>query len=88
MKGTCLDRHVKIAFRLGPRADNLVPGQEGVDPLMWATCERHELSHGNRIPAKAGASGQARALSEEGDLVAIVEVDGDEWQPRKVFFVS
>jgi hypothetical protein len=27
----------------------------------------------------------ARAVSQQGDLVAVIEVNNGEWQPRKVF---
>jgi tRNA pseudouridine55 synthase len=48
------------------------------------------IRHGHRIPAEAGQSGLARGVSQQGDLVALLEVDPatQEWQPRKVFFQS
>jgi tRNA pseudouridine55 synthase len=40
------------------------------------------------VPAETGANGWARGISEQGELVALMEVDTNtsEWQPRKVFF--
>ena len=48
------------------------------------------IKHGQRIPAESGASGWARGLSEQGDLIALLEVvEGDDfWQPRKVFVTT
>lgn len=48
------------------------------------------VRHGHRVPAveEVPAETIARAVSEEGRLVALVEYDPEahEWQPRKVFF--
>lgn len=45
------------------------------------------IRHGHRIPAESGSSGMARAISYDGELVAILEAveDGTLWHPRKVF---
>jgi tRNA pseudouridine55 synthase len=42
------------------------------------------------VPAEPEAKGWARGVSQQGDLVALMEVDeeSNEWQPRKVFFQS
>jgi tRNA pseudouridine55 synthase len=46
------------------------------------------IRHGHRIPAEPGSKGWARGVSQQGDLVALLEHDDEtnEWQPRKVFF--
>lgn len=84
-------RQLRDDFETGTWAKNLIPAAEALGD--WPAVELDEemlqkVRNGNRIPAEAGAKGQARAVSQEGELVAIVEVDGDEWQPRKVFFAS
>ena len=49
-----------------------------------------QVRHGHRVPAVEDVPTDtiARAVSEEGELVALVEYDPEahEWQPRKVFF--
>jgi tRNA pseudouridine55 synthase len=57
------------------------------------------IRHGHRIPVEAqeeedmseiehGTKGWARGVSQQGDLVALLEleVETSEWQPKKVFF--
>jgi tRNA pseudouridine55 synthase len=48
------------------------------------------VRHGHRIPAEGEANGWVRGVSQQGDLVALLEFDPEvgEWQPRKVFFQS
>ena len=48
------------------------------------------VRHGHRIPAEPDSEGWSRAISQQGDLVALLEFNSDsgEWQPRKVFFQS
>jgi tRNA pseudouridine55 synthase len=48
------------------------------------------VRHGHRVPAEPGSRGWVRGVSEQGDLVALMELDeaANEWQPRKVFFSS
>jgi tRNA pseudouridine55 synthase len=57
-------------------------------PIIEVDEEGYELvRNGHRIPSEPDAQGLARAVSLEGDLVAILEaVEGsDLWHPRKVF---
>ena len=51
--------------------------------MMW-------VSQPRLVAAVSNASGWARAVSQQGDLVALVEYieEDGEWQPRKVFFQS
>jgi tRNA pseudouridine55 synthase len=58
----------------------------------WATVqlsveEAEKLRNGIAIPAPEGATGRARAITPDGELLAVVEVDPEAktWQPRKVF---
>jgi tRNA pseudouridine55 synthase len=46
------------------------------------------IRHGHRIAAQGGEKGWVRGISQQGDLVALMELDEatNEWQPRKVFF--
>ncbi|MEX1071316.1 MAG: tRNA pseudouridine(55) synthase TruB [Anaerolineales bacterium] len=84
-------RRLREAFEQGSWAQYLIPAAEAL--ADWPAIELDEetlqkVRNGHRIPAKAGDQGMARAVSEQGDLVAIMEVNGEEWQPRKVFFQS
>jgi tRNA pseudouridine55 synthase len=46
------------------------------------------VRHGHRVPAETEDKGMARGISQQGELVALLEIDPEthEWQPRKVFF--
>jgi tRNA pseudouridine55 synthase len=84
-------RQLRDDFETGAWAKNLIPAADALSD--WTTVEVNEeelkkLVNGNRIPIREGDTGMARALSQQGELIAIIEVDGDEWQPRKVFFQS
>ncbi len=81
-------RRLREAFETGTWAQHLIPAAEAL--ADWPAVELdadmlEKVRNGHRIPAKEGDTGLARAVSEQGDLVAVVEVDGGEWQPRKVF---
>jgi tRNA pseudouridine55 synthase len=86
-------RRLREAFEAGNWAQYLIPAAEALSD--WHTIELdaellEQVRHGHRFPAEEGATGWARAISEQGDLVALIEVDEEtqEWQPRKVFFTS
>lgn len=81
-------RRLREAFETGTWAQHLIPASEAL--ADWPAIELdadmlEKVRNGHRIPAKEGDQGLARAVSEQGDLVAVMEVDGAEWQPRKVF---
>ncbi len=66
------------------------PAAEALPDLPIVTVEEPDLErirNGLRIPSSDGAAGMARALTPDGELVAILvsAEDGQEWQPRKVF---
>jgi tRNA pseudouridine55 synthase len=71
----------------------LIPAAEALND--WYTVvltfeQVDDVRHGHRVSApevvETGLWG--RAISEEGELVALIEYDAEanEWQPRKVFF--
>jgi len=81
------------AFDNGSWYKYLIPAAEALSD--WYTVELtyeqvDAVRHGHRVPAteivKEGLWG--RAVSQEGELVALIEYDAEtnEWQPRKVFF--
>jgi tRNA pseudouridine55 synthase len=81
------------SFEVGDWYKHLIPAAETLSD--WHTLEltpddMDKIKHGHRIPAEEGASGWARGLSEQGDLIALLEAgEGeDSWQPRKVFITS
>lgn len=84
-------RVLREAFEAGDWYKNLIPAAEALAdwPMVELDADQMEfVRHGHRIPAESGQTGWARGVSEQGDLVALMEVDEDtlEWQPRKVFF--
>ena len=84
-------RILREAFEAGDWYNNLIPAAEALAdwPMVELDADQMEfVRHGHRIPAESGQTGWARGVSEQGDLVALMEVDEDtlEWQPRKVFF--
>jgi len=84
-------RRLQEAFDAGDWYRFLIPAAEALSdwPMVELDADAMELvRHGHRIPADTGATGWARGVSQQGDLVALLEVDEEnlEWQPRKVFF--
>lgn len=81
------------AFEAGDWYKYLIPAAETLSD--WYTVELtpedvDKIKHGHRIPADPGAGQWARGLSEQGDLIALLElVEGEDlWQPRKVFVTT
>ncbi len=86
-------RRLQEAFEVGDWYKYLIPAAEALAdwPMVELDADQVELvRHGHRIPAEPGSTGWARGISQQGDLVALLEVDPEtmEWQPRKVFFQS
>jgi tRNA pseudouridine55 synthase len=84
-------RRLRDSFATGEWSQFLIPASEALGdwPAVELSAEEvDKLRHGHRVAAEKGSNGWARAITEQGDLVALIEhVDG-EWQPRKVFFIS
>ena len=86
-------RRLQEAFDAGEWYRHLIPAAEALAdwPMIELDSDGVELvRHGHRVPAEGDAKGWARGVSEQGDLVALLELDPEtnEWQPRKVFFQS
>ncbi len=86
-------RVLKEAFEAGDWYKYLIPAADALGD--WPTVELDAdqvdlVRHGHRIPAEPESEGWSRGISQQGDLVALLEhqTDTDEWQPRKVFFQS
>lgn len=84
-------RRLKEAFDAGDWYKNLIPAADALGdwPMVELDADQVELvRHGHRVLAEAGSNGWARGVSQQGDLVALLELDpeSNEWQPRKVFF--
>ena len=86
-------RRLQESFHSGDWYKYLIPAAEALGdwPMVELNADQVELvRHGHRVPTEPGAKGWARGVSQQGDLVALMEVDEatSEWQPRKVFFSS
>lgn len=84
-------RRLQEAFDAGDWYRHLIPAAEALAdwPMVELDADQVELvRHGHRVPAAPGSTGWARGVSQQGDLVALLEVDveNNEWQPKKVFF--
>ena len=84
-------RKLNEAFTDGTWYQYLIPAAEALSdwPAIELNNEQMEaVRHGNRVPADAPVSTKARGISEQGELVALLELDEatNEWQPKKVFF--
>jgi tRNA pseudouridine55 synthase len=86
-------RRLQEAFVNGDWYRFLIPAAEALGD--WYTVELtidqvDQVRHGHRVPALEEVPDEtiARAVSEEGELVALMKYDPEthEWQPRKVFF--
>jgi tRNA pseudouridine55 synthase len=86
-------RRLQEAFDAGNWYRFLIPAAEALAdwPMVELDADQVELiRHGHRIPAEPGQVGWVRGVSQQGDLVGLLELDEEtqEWQPRKVFFQS
>ena len=84
-------RKLREAFEQGNWYQYLIPAAEALSDwpaIELSTDDVEAVRHGHRVPALEGAKGMARGISQQGELVALMEVDQatQEWQPRKVFF--
>jgi tRNA pseudouridine55 synthase len=86
-------RRLQEAFDQGDWYKYLIPAAEALSdwPMVELDPDEVELvRHGHRVKAAEDDVGWARGVSQQGDLVALLEADEEtnEWQPRKVFFQS
>jgi tRNA pseudouridine55 synthase len=85
-------RRLEEAFQNGDWYKHLIPAAEALGDWHTVVVSADQIdgiSHGHRVPGEPGLENGllARAISEDGELVALVEYDAEtsEWQPRKVF---
>lgn len=85
-------RRLEESFQDGDWYKYLIPAAEALDDWHTVVVDVEsidKITHGHRIPGDAGLEQglMARAVSEDGELVALIEFDAEttEWQPRKVF---
>lgn len=84
-------RRLQESFEAGDWYRFLIPAAEALSdwPMIELDPDEVELvRHGHRVPAGPEDKGWVRAVSQQGDLVALMEMEDGEWQPRKVFFQS
>jgi tRNA pseudouridine55 synthase len=84
-------RRLRESFEAGDWYQHLIPASEALAdwPMVELSADEVELlRHGHRVPAEPESPQWARALTEQGDLVALVESIENEWQPRKVFLIE
>jgi tRNA pseudouridine55 synthase len=84
-------RRLKESFDAGDWYKYLIPAADALGdwPMVELDADQVELiRHGHRVPAEPESKGWARGISQQGDLVALLQLDEEsgEWQPRKVFF--
>ena len=84
-------RKLTEAFTNGTWYQYLIPAAEALSdwPAIELNSEQLDaVRHGNRVPVIESIGSKARGISEQGELVALLELDEatNEWQPKKVFF--
>lgn len=86
-------QELEESFEVGDWYKHLIPAADTL--ADWHTIylspdAMDKIKHGHRIPAEPGSAGLSRGLSDQGDLIAILEAveNEDYWQPRKVFITT
>ena len=84
-------RKMREHFENGTWYQLLIPAAEALSdwPAVELTSDQMEaVRHGHRVPGSSNQGKLARGISEQGELVALLEFDDttNEWQPKKVFF--
>ncbi len=84
-------RKLREQFENGTWYQLIIPAAEALSdwPAIELTGDEVEaIRHGHRVAGDASKGKQARGISEQGELVALLEFDDEtsEWQPKKVFF--
>lgn len=83
-------RKLREAFEDNTWEKFIIPAAEALSdwPAIQLDAEQLDIvRHGRRIPAEPGLGKMARAISEDGELIGLLELDAEtlEWQPKKVF---
>jgi tRNA pseudouridine55 synthase len=83
-------RKLREAFDDNSWEKFIIPAAEALSdwPAIQLDSEQLDIvRHGRRIPAEPGLGKMARAISEDGELIGLLELDAEtlEWQPKKVF---
>lgn len=83
-------RKLRDAFENDTWQNFVIPAAEALSdwPAIELTAEQLDIvRHGRRIPAEMGVGNMARAISDDGELIGLLELDPEtqEWQPKKVF---
>jgi tRNA pseudouridine55 synthase len=84
-------RRLQESFHVGDWYKFLIPAAEALGDWRMVELDGDQVElirHGHRIAAEGDLKGWVRGISQQGDLVALMELDEvtNEWQPRKVFF--
>jgi tRNA pseudouridine55 synthase len=84
-------RKLRETFESGTWYQYLIPAAEALSdwPSIELSLDQVEaVRHGIRIQSPALQSTWARGINDQGELVALLEIDPatGEWQPKKVFF--
>lgn len=84
-------RKFSEAFENNSWYQYLIPAAESLSdwPSIILTSEEvDQVKHGHRIPREKGKDDLVRAITDQGELVALMEYDNEtsEFQPKKVFF--
>lgn len=84
-------RKLADAFESNSWFRYLIPAAEALSewPSIILTNEEvDQVRHGHRIPNRGSEEAMVRAITDQGELVALLELDKEagEYQPKKVFF--
>ncbi len=84
-------RKLTEAFEANSWYQYLIPAAEALSDWPSITLSNEEVElvkHGHRIPREEGPEVMVRAITEQGELVALMQFDPEikEFQPHKVFF--
>jgi tRNA pseudouridine55 synthase len=84
-------RKLREQFDNGTWYQLIIPAAEALSdwPAIELSADEVEsIRHGHRVAGDSSKGKQARGISEQGELVALLEFDDEtsEWQPKKVFF--
>jgi tRNA pseudouridine55 synthase len=84
-------RRLVEAFEANNWYQYLIPAAEALGDWPSITLNNEEVDavrHGHRVARESGSDKLVRAITEQGELVALMDYDTEtsEYQPRKVFF--